>query len=260
MATSNINAIYANLHAKLSLKKVTESIVRLSSGKRNNYGGDAASQSLSNTHLAKAASQNAAGNNLRDGITAIEIADNSLDEIAGLNTRLAELGALYANNSLLSTDDIASLNKETAIITAAIDAIVSGTKYNGVALMGTSDVTFVLGATPSGSNNLTVTIGAIGSIASITAASNASATAVTLATAISNVEGQIAGASNAAKARRDLAYTAESILNASATSLQDTDFAKETANLTKNVLLNKISLSLAAQANSIEYSKLDLLS
>ena len=45
----------------------------------------------------------------------LEVAENALNEIAALSSRLEELGALYNNNSLLSTSDIASLNAETDI-------------------------------------------------------------------------------------------------------------------------------------------------
>ena len=73
-------------------------------------------------------------------MAALRVTQISLDEIATLNQRLAELGALNSNNSLLSTNDTASLNKETASITTAIDNIVANTKYNNIALMGTNDI------------------------------------------------------------------------------------------------------------------------
>ena len=63
---------------------------------------------------------------IRQAIEALEVAENALNEIGSIITRLEELGALYNNNSLLSTSDIASLNAETSTITT-IDGIVSGT-------------------------------------------------------------------------------------------------------------------------------------
>ena len=123
----------------------------------------------------------------------------------------------------------------------------------------TSNISLSIGADAYGSNPLTITIGGISSIASVTAASDATATSNTLKTTLGTDQGQVNGASAAAKARRNATSTAAAILKASAESIESTDLAIETAKLTKNVLLNKVSLSLSAQANNINNSKLDLL-
>lgn len=260
MANGTDTSILARLGYKLSANKISDSVARLSTGKRNIFGGDSASQSLANTLNATSKSQFAAGNNLRDGLAALSIAETSLNEISTLTARLAEIGTLNTNNTLLSTNDIAALNKETAEITTAIDAIVAGTKFNGVAMLGTSDISLSIGASPDGTNALTITIGGISAVASVTAASSATSTAATLKTTVATDLGQVSGATQASNARQNVAYTAESILAAAADTIETVDYAAETARLTKNAFLNKISISLVAQANSIDYSKLDLLS
>ena len=83
-------------------------------------------------------------------MAALNVTQVSVDEIAALNTRLAELGLLNTNNSLLSTSDTAALDKETASVTSAIDNIVASTKYNNNATLGTSNITFTIGANPNG--------------------------------------------------------------------------------------------------------------
>ena len=94
-------SIFARLGAKMSLSKITEAITKLSTG-RNGAFGSAKDISFANTLKAQAASQNAAGNNLRTGIAALTISESSLNEISALTTRLAEIGTLHTNNSLLS--------------------------------------------------------------------------------------------------------------------------------------------------------------
>ena len=187
------------------------------------------------------------------------VAQTSLDEISSLNQRLAELGALNTNNSLLSTSDTAALNKETASITSAIDNIVANTKYNNIALLGTSDVSLSIGASPNGTNQLTITIGGISSIASVTAASNATSTSNTLTSTLGTNQGQVNGATAAANARRNVTSTVAAILEDSADKNESINLAQETAKLTKNIFLNRVSLSLSAQASNIDASKLDLL-
>tara|TARA_Y100001954_G_scaffold235377_1_gene292979 strand:+ start:1016 stop:1789 length:774 start_codon:yes stop_codon:yes gene_type:complete len=251
-------SILSNLGSKLATLKIREAIRKISIGKRSAYGGGA-DVALANTLKAEAVSNYAASRNLEDALAALQVAQTSLDEIAALNQRLAELGALNTNNSLLSTEDTAALNQETASITTAIDNIVANTKYNNISLLGTSDVSLNVGASPNGSNQLTITIGGISSIASVTSASNATSTSNTLKSSLGTDQGQVSGATAAARARKNVTSTASAILDAAAETKISVDLASETAKLTKNVLLNKVSLSLSAQANNIQSNKLKLL-
>ena len=123
---SNDLTIAANLGSQLATYKIREAIRKISSGKRTFFGGGA-STSSANSIAAEGAANYSASLNLDDALAALRVAQTSLDEIASLNQRLAELGLLQSNNSLLSTEDTASLNKETAAITSAIDNIVSNT-------------------------------------------------------------------------------------------------------------------------------------
>ena len=73
------------------------------------------------------------------------------------------------------------------------------------------------------------------------------------------VQGQVVGGVTSSKAMQNINSMTSSILESAAENIEQVDYAAETAKLTKNVLLNKISLSLAAQANNLDSSKLDLL-
>ena len=72
--------------------------------------------------------------------------------------------------------------------------------------------------------------------------------------------GEIAGGIQSLRARENIAFAASAIMSAAAESTIETDYAAETAILTKNMMLNKISLSLVAQANINENYKVNLLS
>ena len=259
MSDSNISAILASLGSKLSIPKINDSVKKLITGKITAGGQEAGLQSLSNTLKAKSDSWRAAANNAREAIDALLVAEASLNEIASLSQRLEELGALYNNNSLLSTTDIASLNAETATITTNIDAIVSGTKFNGVSMLGTSKVSFNAGVTDDGST-ISLTTGTVSSIASVTEASNADTTGESLTAEVALNLGEIAGGIQSLRARENIAFAASAIMSATAESTIETDYAAETAILTKNMMLNKISLSLVAQANINENYKVNLLS
>ena len=259
MSKNSISSILANLGSKLALPKINDSINRLSTGRISAGGQNAGLQSISNTLNAKSDSWRAAASNARQAIDALLVAEASLNEIASLASRLEELGALYNNNSLLSTTDIAALDAETTTITASIDAIRTGTTFNGVSLLGTSKVTFTAGVTDTG-GTATLTTGTLSSVASTTQASTADTTGLAITTEVALNLGEISGGIQSLKARENVAYAASAIMSAAASKIIETDYASETAKLTKNMMLNKISMSLVAQANIDENYKINLVS
>ena len=129
---------------------------------------------------------------------------------------------------------------------------------NGI-VTANSDITFTVGSTIDGSNQLSITIGGISSIASVTAASSATSTSNTLSTTLGTVQGQGTGGVTSSSALSNVNASTSAVLEQASLNIEAVDYAVETAKLTKNILLNKIALSLSAQANNVDASKLDLL-
>ena len=248
-------SILADLGAKLALPKIKESLKNITTGTES----DGFLNALANNLNARAGSWNAAAKNIRQAIEALQTAEAALIEIADLATRLEELGALYNNNSLLSTSDIASLDAETENITAAIDNIVSSTTYNGVSMLDTSEVTFNAGITDE-ADVQTLSTGTISSVASTTEATDADTTGAALKNEVTLSLGEISGGITSLSARENIAYAYSAIMSAAASGKVESDLAAETAILTKQMMLQKVSLSLIAQANVNENAKLNLLS
>ena len=146
-----------------------------------------------------------------------------------------------------------------ASITTNIDSIVSGTKFNGISMLGTSKINFTAGVTDEG-GTVSLTTGTVSSVVSTTEASNADTVGASLTAEVAVNLGEISGGIQSLKARENIAYAASAIMSAAASSIVETDYASETAILTKNMMLNKISLSLVAQANINENLKVNLLS
>ena len=248
-------SILADLGAKLALPKIKESLKNITTGTES----DGFLNALANNLNARAGSWNAAAKNIRQAIEALQTAEAALIEIADLATRLEELGALYNNNSLLSTSDIASLDAETENITAAIDNIVSSTTYNGVSMLDTSEVTFDAGITDQ-ADVQTLSTGTISSVASTTQSTDADTTGAALKNQITLSLGEISGGITSLSARENIAYAYSAIMSAAASGKVESDLAAETAILTKQMMLQKVSLSLIAQANVNDNVKLNLLS
>ena len=70
---------------------MNESIARLSTGMRSVYGGDAAGQSVANTLEARSKSWAVAARNAEDGISAAQVSESALLEIASIAQRIREL-------------------------------------------------------------------------------------------------------------------------------------------------------------------------
>ena len=89
--------ITANLSSQLATYRIREAIRRISTGKKTFYGGGASTSSAHSID-AEGAAKYGASLNLEDALAALNITQTSLDEIANLNQRLAELGTLHSNN------------------------------------------------------------------------------------------------------------------------------------------------------------------
>ena len=254
-----VGALIAGSAASKARHGMNESIARLSTGLRSIYGGDAAGQSVANTLQARSKSWAVAARNAEDGISAAQTAESALLEIAALAQRMRELGIQADNAALLSTtNDIAAMNAEAKAVSTAIDAIVSKTTFNGVAMLDTSAVTKNIGVTDDGATVALKTTDGI-SAATFQTAAGAEGTADTVLKEVAISLGHVAAGISALKGRQAVAYAASANLAAAASRIEDTDFAKETANLTKNSVLNQSAMAMVAQANQAQSAILAVL-
>ena len=255
-----VGALVAGSAASKARHGMNESIARLSTGMRSMYGGDAAGQSVANTLEARSRSWAVAARNAEDGISAAQTAEAALLEIAALAQRLRELGIQNDNAALLSTTaDVAAMNAEAEAIYDSIDAIVSKATFNGVSLLGTSAVTLNIGVTDDGGTVALKTSDAIAAVTSYTQAISADVTADATLQDVAISLGNVAAGIAALKGRQAVAYAASANLAAAAARIEDTDFAKETANLAKNSVLNQSAMAMVAQANQAQSAILAVL-
>ena len=71
--------------------------------------------------------------------------------------------------------------------------------------------------------------------------------------------GNIAAGISAMRGRQAVAYASASNLEAAAARILDTDYARETASLTKNSVLNQSAMAMVAQANQAQSAILAVL-
>ena len=265
-SVSNI-AIGANMAAAAANKArhgMNESIARLSTGIRAMYGGDAAGHSVGSIHSAQSKGYAAAARNVEDGISYLQAGESVLLEVANMGQRLRELGIQADNAELLSTANkqIAAMNAEASILSDSITNILGTTKFNGLEVVDSAGTDAKAAIAYTGDAYDTVyTAGPATSIADTNLSTAAAATgaADTFLASVSTALGQIAADLTALKAFQGAASATSANTAAAAARIMDTDYATETASLTKNSILNQAALAMAAQANNAQSAILSVL-
>ena len=244
---------------------------RLSSGKRvNSAYDDAAGLAIGKNLESRVSGLNQAIRNTNDGISMVQIAEGAMDEATTILQRMRDLAVQAANDSL-GTAERGYLETETDKLIAALDKAFDQATFNGIDILDTNAavlVTFQVGA--DNGDTLAVTFDTIHSSiltvedSDINVSSHtwAAASIDLIDTALGVVYSDRAGL-GAVQAQmestvRNLANVAENTAAATGR-IMDTDYAAETANLTKAQILQQAATSILAQANAQPQSILALL-
>jgi len=270
-----INTNVASLSAQHNLSKASVSLGRnfehLSTGKRiARASDDAAGLAISTRLSAQVRSLQQASRNANDGISMVQTAEGSLGEIANVLSRARELAVQSANGTLSATDKD-GLQQEFANLLNQVNQISSSTSFNGISLLdgSTPSISLQIGAgTTGGTDTLTVSLTSSTATAlsintlDIGSTGNATAAITALDTAIDTIS---ASRSALGAVQNTLSGTISAIDNRSEnlaganSRIVDVDVAAETAELTKNNILQQAALAVLAQANQQPSSALTLL-
>lgn len=271
----SVNTNIASLTAQRSLSNSQSTLEtafeRLSTGKRiNSAVDDAAGLAISQTLTSKVNGLNQAIRNANDGTSVVQIAEGALDEVTTILQRMRDLAVQAANDSL-STTERGYLQTEQGKLADALDDVAGAAKFGTTALLDGNYQTKVFQIGADAGDTLTVTIDGISTGAlSVSSSGDVSlSTAALASTAISTIDtalGLVAsdratlGAiqSQLESTVRNLSNVAENTAAARGRIL-DTDYAAETANLTKSQILQQASTAILAQANAQPQSVLALL-
>jgi flagellin len=276
---NNIAALYAQNQLGLTNANLTQTITRLSSGKRINSGADdAAGLMIADTLRANVRALDQSVRNANDCISVGQIADSALQEITNIITRAVTLAEEAATGSMDSTGR-ASLHAEFSQIQAEVARIAAQTNFNGVRLF-----------TPAGLNgSLSVFVGDIFSSSSIAVTINVIATsgntvtdiggqnlatvslvdqsgATAALTTIRNVLLAVANNRAAIGAGSNRLQSAVSVMEnqslntqGAESTVRDANMAQEISNLTKFQILSQTGTAALSQANAKSQNILSLL-
>ena len=243
---------------------------RLSTGKRvNSSVDDAAGLAIGTSLLSRVSGLNQAIKNVNDGISMVQIAEGTMDEVTTILQRMRDL-AVQGYSGSLSATELAYLETEHDKLAAALDSALDQAKFNGTDLIGGSAVTLTIQSGANAGETTSIVIDALSasglSVADgdidFTSLASAGADITAIQSALDAVAEDRAklGAtqSQLESTVRNLANVAENTA-AAAGRIMDTDYAAETANLTKAQILQQAATSVLAQANAQPQAVLSLL-
>ncbi|MGL6231939.1 flagellin [Aeromonas rivipollensis] len=283
---TNVSSLNAQRNMMNSTKSLDTSYTRLASGLRiNSAKDDAAGLQISNRLTSQVNGLDQGNRNANDGISLAQTAEGAMDEVTGMLQRMRTLAQQSANGSN-SAKDRQALQKEVDQLGAEVNRISSATTFAGTKLLdGSFGGTFQVGAdanqtisfslSQSGGFSISgiaaaVTAGGVaaiftgGSAGGIDISSQSTAQAVlgavdSMLEVVDGKRAELGAVQNRLDSTiRNQANISENV-SAARSRIRDADFATETANMTKQNILQQAASSILSQANQRPQSALSLL-
>ncbi|HHP5403254.1 TPA: flagellin B [Aeromonas veronii] len=294
---TNVSSLNAQRNLMNTNKSLDTSYTRLASGLRiNTAKDDAAGLQIANRLTSQVNGLDQGNRNANDGISVAQTAEGAMDEVTSMLQRMRTLAQQSANGSN-NSDDRVALQQEYDQLTTEINRISGDTTFGGQKLLdGTYKGSFQVGA--DAGQTITFKMTSAFTIKGIASSTKESATVTTTTTGEPYTIGKattavtttsvssIKTAKDAQTAMANLDYMIKAVdskraelgavqnrfdstirnqsnvsenLSAARSRIRDADFATETANLTKQNILQQAASSILAQANQRPQSALSLL-
>jgi flagellin len=266
-----------------NVKSLGKSLEKLSSGYRiNRASDDAAGLQISEGLRSQIRGSDQANSNVQDGINVLNTTDGSLETITNNLQRVREL-AVQGGNDTLSTDQRSAIDKEIQQLAKDVTRIASASQFNKKDLLNgaTSSLKIQVGANVTSATNTidlatagtnpfadsratALNLLGAGDAVKLSVKSNGSSlkTLSIVDAALQTVQNRrasIGALTNRLEgASTNLQISSENF-SSSESRIRNTDIAKESANLTKNQVLQQASAQILGQANQTSQLALSLL-
>lgn len=270
---TNVSSLNARRFLSETSTNLNTAFERLSSGLRiNSAKDDAAGLQISDRMTSQIQGLDQAVRNANDGISLAQTIEGAMTEITGALQRIRVL-AIQSQNGINSTADREALQKEVSALKVEISRIAQTTQFGGVnVLQGGFSSIFLVGANAGQTISVNVSrvdgfgtsglFGASAAALSVLTTGQASDALTAIDAAIEVVNGKRAdlGAiqNRFQSTIRNLSNISENV-SAARSRIKDTDFAAETANLTRLQIIQQASTTILSQANQRPQAALSLL-
>ena len=267
---TNIASLNAQRNLSTSQLALQESLQRLSSGLRiNSAKDDAAGLAISERMTSQVRGLEQRVRNLNDGISLAQTAEGALSTINDMLQRMREL-AVQGANSTNSSADRTSLQSEFTKLMTEATRITTATKFNGSTLIDSAGASVAATFQAGANNGDTITVQTADATAIISTGANVGITDVSACTstitlldtaldAIASQRGDLGAAQNTMQYALQNLQNASENQSAARSRIKDTDFAAETAHLTRSQILQQAGTAMLAQANAVPNGVMALL-
>ncbi|MEN0068351.1 MAG: flagellin [Myxococcota bacterium] len=271
---TNISALNAISRLGDTQSSLNRTLGRIASGTRiTSAADDAAGLGVAENLSAQSRSLKMAQRNTNDGISVVQTADGAASEIGNILKRMREL-AVQSSSDTLQNQERTYVNDEFAALASEIDRIAEVTEFNGVSLANATAVDLNVQVGTDGTANSRITIALTnlrsddanmgvdtGSIDLLTAGGAQTALA-TIDSAIDNVN-TVRSGFGAAQNRLESAYRQVDNyflnLTEAESRVRDTDYAMESAEMSKLQIMQQAGVAVLAQAKNMNASAAQLI-
>lgn len=267
---TNVSSLNATRQLFTSNNNLSTAFERLSSGFRiNNAKDDAAGLQISNRLTTQILGLDQAVRNANDGISLAQTIEGALAETTSALQRIRVL-AVQSQNGINASADRVALQKEVQALKDEMSRIAATSQFGGVNVLdGNFSSAFLVGA--NAGQTISVNVQRVGGFGAsglgignltIETIEGASSTLTSILEAISIIDAQRAdlGAiqNRFQSTIRNLSNISENV-SAARSRIRDTDFAVETAELTRWQIIQQASITVLGQANQRPQAALQLL-
>lgn len=273
---TNVSSLNATRQLFTSNNNLSTAFERLSSGFRiNGAKDDAAGLQISNRLTTQVLGLNMAVRNANDGISLAQTAEGALAETTAALQRIRVL-AVQSQNGINGSADRLALQQEVSALKQEISRIAATSQFGGVNILdGSYSAAFLVGA--NAGQTISVNISRPGGFGTsgLFGAQNVAANNISVSTvddasramslisgAISTIDGkraELGAVQNRFQSTiRNLSNISENV-SAARSRIRDTDFAVETAELTRWQIIQQASTTVLGQANQRPQAALQLL-
>jgi flagellin len=271
--STNVAALNAQKNLYMTNINANKSMARLASGFRiNQAADDAAGLAISENLKGQIRGLRQANRNANDGISLVQIAEGSLNEVSNMLIRLRELGVQAASDTIGDTER-QFLDVEYQQLKSEVQRVTESTQYNGYDLLngtgGVLDIQVGVNNDPfkdrisfnAGAAN--ATLEALGIVAeSLSTKEGAQQSLTVLDTAmmsVNSIRANFGAMQNRLQSTSNNLLIYDENMSAANSRIRDTDVATETSEMIRNNILMQAGVSVLGQANQQSQLALKLL-
>ncbi|MDA8089119.1 MAG: flagellin [Nitrospiraceae bacterium] len=267
---TNISSIDAQRNLWATGQDLNVTMQRLSSGLKINSAKDnAADYQIAEGMTAQINGLDQATNNTKNANSMVQTMMGAMNQIQSALQRMNELAVQASDASVSTSANFTSMNNEYTALMGEIDTISNQTKFNGLNVLNASaSFTFQIGYEAGVTSQLAIntvneTSTTLGINASALTSQGSAQSAISLIntaiTTISHDQGVLGAASNRLDTQAANLQNMSENTSAARSQIVDADFAAETAQMTRDMVLEQAGISVLSQANQQPQMVLKLL-